>query len=101
MGAYIVSGLPSLCGPENKRDLPPFYVRWLDPITKAPIERATFLGSRVLYPVFRWKQIGETWVWDDTSFVPMTYPEPPPDYTPEELAKMEAAEKKRQRKNKS
>ena len=33
----------------------------------------------------------------DPIWVPQTFPEPVPDYTPEEIAKMEAAEEKRKK----
>lgn len=47
---------------------------------------------------FRWIQSGNSWVYDDSAFAPVTMPTPIPDYTPDELARIEAAERKRARK---
>lgn len=44
---------------------------------------------------FEWWPTGLLIRQDESAFVPMTFPEPLPDYTPEEMAKMQAAESRR------
>ncbi len=74
-----MNDLPTLYGPRN--------VRW-DRIGRKPIlcYPLVLRGSR--------NAVGE-WVDDDSIFIPQTYPPPLPDYSPIELAKMEAAQIKR------
>ncbi len=84
---------PTLHGPEAPRHLPGATGnRKIDRF----LERGAH-GPVTIYPRFDWKQVDGEWVEDLSAYVPMTYPEPLPDYAPGELERIEAAERKRAR----
>ncbi len=54
--------------------------------------------TRLVRPLsWVWYQVDGVWCEDHSAYVPQTYPTPIPDYSPDELAKLEAAEAKRAR----
>lgn len=78
-----MSEWPTLHGPD--------YPRWVTDVLKDGTSR-----QRLVRPLsFLWRLVEGAWQEDDSIFVAQTYPEPIPDYAPDELARIEAAEAKR------
>lgn len=84
----MVTDLPTLHGPFWPRDV-------IECHGKPPYVKTR--KHRVNQLPFRWIRSGESWLYDDSAFVPVTMPIPVPDYTPDEAARIAAAEAKRVR----